>query len=149
MTDKDQDHDQNTGSVSPDLFEPPSPLATHLGIAMTGWRKGWARVEAPMVPELLNRQGLPHGGLHATLLDTAMGFSGCFTGDPDLRQMALTLSLTVNYLGQAQGSRLIAEARVTGGGRKTFFAEGTVQDDTGRLIATGTGVFRYRGAPGA
>ena len=145
----DTDKDQDTASVSPDLFEPPSPLAAHLGIAMTGWRKGWARVEAPIAPEILNRQGLPHGGLHATLLDTAMGFAGCLTGDPALRQMALTLSLTVNYLGQAQGSRLIAEARVTGGGRKTYFTEGTVRDDRGTLIATGTGVFRYRGTPGA
>ena len=149
MTDTDKHPKQDGASVPADLFEPPSALAAHLGIAMTGWRRGWARVEAPMAPELLNRQGLPHGGLHATLLDTAMGFSGCFTGDPARRQMALTLSLTVNYLGQAQGRRLIAEARVTGGGRKTYFAEGTVHDDTGTLIATGTGVFRYRGSPGA
>ncbi|WP_294619654.1 PaaI family thioesterase [uncultured Roseovarius sp.] len=129
------------------LFEKPSAMATHLGIEMTDWQKGFARVEVPIAPHVANRQGIPHGGLHATLMDTAMGFAGCFTGDPDKRQMALTLSMTVNYLGQAQGTRLIAEGHVTGGGRKTYFAKADVSDDLGNLIATATGVFRYRGTP--
>ena len=127
-----------------DWGEPPSGLQTHLGYRLIAWERDFARVEMPMAPHLMNRQGLPHGGLHATLLDTAMGFAGCYTGDPEQRQMALTLSLTVNFLGQAQGARLIAEARRTGGGKSTFFADATVRDDTGALIATGTGVFRYR-----
>jgi acyl-coenzyme A thioesterase PaaI-like protein len=58
--------------------------------------------------------------------------------------MALTLSMTVNYLSQVKGIRLIAEATRTGGGRSTFFASGTLSDDTGVRIATATGVFRYR-----
>lgn len=124
--------------------EPPSGLQTHLGYRLVAWSPDFARVEIPMAPRLANRQGLPHGGIHATLLDTTMGFAGCHTGDPERRQMALTLSLTVNFLGQAQGDRLIAEARRTGGGRTTFFAEGIVVDETGATLATGTGVFRYR-----
>ena len=124
--------------------EPPSGLQTHLGYELTAWERDFARVELPLAPHLMNRQGLPHGGIHATLLDTAMGFAGCYTGDPDRRQMALTLSLTVNFLGQAQGDRLIVEAHRTGGGKSTYFAEATVHDETGTAVATGTGVFRYR-----
>ena len=127
-----------------DRQEPPSGLQTHLGYELTAWEPDFARVELPLAPYLMNRQGLPHGGLHATLLDTAMGFAGCYTGDPDRRQMALTLSLTVNFLGQARGDRLSAEARRTGGGKSTYFAEADVRDATGALVATGTGVFRYR-----
>jgi acyl-coenzyme A thioesterase PaaI-like protein len=73
-----------------------------------------------------------------------MGYAGCFTGDPEIRQMALTLSLNVNYLSRPKGTRLIASARKTGGGKSTFFAEGEVRDELGELIATATGVFRYR-----
>ena len=124
--------------------EPPSGLQTHLGYELTAWERDFARVELPLAPHLMNRQGLPHGGIHATLLDTAMGFAGCYTGDPDRRQMALTLSLTVNFLGQAHGDRLIVEAHRTGGGKSTYFAEATVRDETGTAVATGTGVFRYR-----
>lgn len=127
-----------------DWGEPPSGLQTHLGYRLVAWEVDFARVDMPLAPHLMNRQGLPHGGMHATLLDTAMGFAGCYTGDPEQRQMALTLSLTVNFIGKAQGARLIAEARRTGGGKSTYFAEATVRDDTGALIATGTGVFRYR-----
>lgn len=128
----------------PNLFEPPSPLARTLGFTMTDWAEGFARIEAPLAPHLMNRQGLPHGGVYAALLDTAMGFCGCFTGDPAAKQNALTLSMTVDYLARSQGSHLTAEARVTGGGRSTYFASGTVRDETGLLIATATGVFRYR-----
>lgn len=133
-----------TGERDPRLVEPPYPLQELLGMELTAWSAGAARVEMPLWEGVTNRQGLPHGGIHATLLDSAMGYAGCYTGDPDRRQMALTLSLTVNYLGQAHGNRLIADATVTGGGRKTYFAEGRLTDETGTLMATATGVFRYR-----
>ncbi len=131
-------------SLDPRLLEPPYPLQEHLGMALSAWAPGFARVELPLAPFLMNRQGLPHGGIHATLLDSAMGYAGCYTGKPGRRQMALTLSLTVNYVAQPAGTRLVAEARVSGGGRTTYFAEARLTDDEARLLATATGVFRYR-----
>ena len=110
------------------------------------WSEGEARVEQPMLTHLENRLGLPHGGIYATLLDTAMGYAGCFTGDPNRKQMALTLSLNVNYVSRPSEmcTRLIATARKTGGGQSTYFAEGEVCDEAGEVFATATGVFRYR-----
>ncbi|MGY3438178.1 MULTISPECIES: PaaI family thioesterase [unclassified Marinovum] len=112
------------------------------------WRTDFAQMELTLADFTRNRHGAPHGGVHASLLDTSMGYAGCFTGDPELRQMCLTLNLSVNYLSRPNGTRLIAEGRRTGGGKRTFFAEGKVLDETGALIATGTGVFRYRGEVG-
>jgi len=128
----------------PRFIENNYPFQSYLGFKLVEWHEGFARVEAPISPFMQNRQGIPHGGVHATLLDSVMGFAGCYTGDADQRQMALTLSMTVNYVGQAQGPRLIAEGHKTGGGRKTYFAEATVRDELGTLVATATGVFRYR-----
>jgi uncharacterized protein (TIGR00369 family) len=133
-----------TDSIDPKLIEPPYPLQSLLGMSLTAWSEGKATVEAPLAEKMRNRQGLPHGGVHATLLDSAMGYAGCYTGDPSRRQMALTLSLTVNYVGIAKGSRLIATAHVTGGGRKTYFCDGELTDDLGTKIATATGVFKLR-----
>src|SRR6056297_3573235 len=133
-----------TQALDPRLVETPSPLSKTLGFEMTGWSDGFARIEAPLAAHLMNRQGLPHGGVYAAMLDTAMGFCGCYTGDPEVRQNALTLSMTVNYLTRASGTRLIAEAWVTGGGRATIFARGEIRDDTGTLIAEATGVFKLR-----
>ncbi len=130
--------------LDPRLKETAYPLELHLGYTLTDWSKDIAVVELPLADHVKNRLDLPHGGVHATLLDTAMGYAGCFTGDPDNAQMALTLSLTVNYLSRPKGNRLIATARRIGGGRSTFFAEGDVCDETGELIASATGVFRYR-----
>lgn len=130
--------------LDPRLREEAYALQTLLGFDLTGWREGWARVEMPVKPQLANRQGLVHGGIHATLLDTAMGYSGCFTGDPERRVLALTLSLTVNYVSAIKGVRLIAEATRLGGGRSTFFSSARLADDTGETVATASGVFRYR-----
>lgn len=116
-----------------------------LGFELSAWRRDFARLEQSLRPELMNRQNIPHGGLHATLLDSVMGYAGCYTGDPDHRQTALTLSMTINFVAQAKGTRLIAEGWRVGGGRKTYFAEACITDDTGEKIATATGVFRYLG----
>jgi uncharacterized protein (TIGR00369 family) len=136
----------NTPKMNPDLIEPPYPLMAHLGFEIVEWRAGFARFQMPLAPFLMNRYGIPHGGVYATLLDTVMGYCGCFTGQPDAAKMAMTLSLNVNYLSRPKGKMLLADGHVTGGGRKTFFAEGTVFDETGEVIATATGVFRYRNA---
>lgn len=131
--------------LDPALIEEPYPLQAHLGFVLVDWRPDYCRFDLPIAAHLGNRYGIVHGGVHAMMLDTVMGFAGCFTGDPDQRQMAMTLSMTTQFLAQAQGKVLIAEGRRTGGGRKTYFAEATVRDDAGVIVATGSGVFRYRG----
>lgn len=132
---------------NPADLEAPYKLQEVLGFTLTEWARDIAVVEADFTDMLKNRQGLLHGGIHALLLDTAMGYAGCYTGVAGQQQNALTLSMTVNYVGQMQGSRLIATGRRIGGGRKTYFAEAKVTDDTGALLATSTGVFRYRSGP--
>ena len=126
------------------LREAPYAYSDHLGMEMLDWSEGYAKFRMPLKPFLMNRHGNPHGGVHASILDTVMGYAGCWTGDPDRRQMALTLSLNVQYLSRPKGEVFLAEGWQTGGGKSTFFAEGKITDETGELIAKATGVFRYR-----
>lgn len=126
------------------LREEPYAYCAHIGMRMVEWTKSYARFELPLEPFLLNRHGNPHGGVHASLLDTVMGYAGCWTGDPDRVQMALTLSLNVQYLSRPRGVLFIAEGWQTGGGKSTFFAEAEMHDETGEVVAKATGVFRYR-----
>ncbi|PJE27884.1 uncharacterized domain 1-containing protein [Pseudooceanicola antarcticus] len=130
--------------MDPNLVEDPYPLQSHLGFRITEWRENYARFELPMEEFLMNRYGILHGGVHSMMCDTAMGFAGCYTGDPEARNLAMTLNLSVNFLAQTRGKLLIAEGFRTGGGAKTFFAEAKISDETGVLAATGTGVFRLR-----
>lgn len=128
--------------------ETPYPLQRTLGFRIADWAEGFARVELPLAPHLMNRYGIPHGGIYTTLLDTACGYSGSYCAIPGEKRFAMTLSLTVNFLSRPKGGLLIAEAKRTGGGRNTFFADGRITDETGALTATGSGAFRYRGARG-
>ena len=131
--------------LDPNLIEDPYPLQKHLGFYIADWREGYARFEIPMEHFLMNRYGIPHGGVHAVMADTCMGYCGCFTGDPENRELAMTLNLSVNYVGPMKGKVMIAEGKVTGGGAKTFFAEAVVKDEEGNVAARATGVFRRRG----
>ena len=126
------------------LLEGPSAALAHLGIEMTGWDHDVARFESTVAPFHLNRSEIPHGGIYATMLDTAMGYAGAYTGDPDQRRMTLTLSLNISYLSRPKGTRLIAVGQRIGGGAKTFFTDGRLTDETGELIATAQGTFRVR-----
>ncbi|MGB2201185.1 MAG: PaaI family thioesterase [Pseudooceanicola atlanticus] len=132
--------------IDPALVEDPYPLQKHLGFFITEWSEGFARFELPLEHFLMNRYGIPHGGVHAMMADTVMGYCGCYTGDPEARELAMTLNLNVNYVGPLKGETIIAEGRVTGGGAKTFFAEAVIRDEKGNVAARATGVFRRRGS---
>ena len=135
---RDDDH------LDPALVEDSYPMQTLIGMEMIHWTEGVARFRLPLRAALMNRYGIPHGGLYAVMLDTVMGYAGSWTGDPERRQMVMTLTLTTNFLSRPAGTMLIGEGRRTGGGRSTYFAEGTVTDEVGTLVATGSATFRYR-----
>jgi uncharacterized protein (TIGR00369 family) len=124
-----------------------SGLRTLLGIGLTKWSPDRALVEMEIAPHHLNRSGLLHGGILATLLDTALGYAGCFMAEPGEVRRTLTLSLTTNFIASVKAGRLRTEGRRTGGGKTIFFAEGEVRDADSRLIATATGTFKYLSGP--
>ncbi len=97
----------------------------------------------------LNRSGVVHGGLLATMLDNASGVTASLTVDPAGRRPFVTLSLTTHFLAPAHEGLLEARARVTGGGRRTLFIDAELHDGAGRLIATSCGVFKPARMPEA
>jgi uncharacterized protein (TIGR00369 family) len=140
-------------TTPPDDYDPLADEATYpfqnlIGFRIAAWADRYARVELDLAAQHGNRYGLPHGGVHAALIDTAAGFAGSFCPWPGRVRRAMTLSLTINYLGQAKGSRLIAEGRVTGGGRKSFFAAVELTDETGVAVASAIATMRWRGNGG-
>ena len=94
-----------------------------------------------------NRNGRIHGGIHATLLDVAMGFAasrafargeGGRTPETDV----LTLTLVTNFVGVSDGAQVVATGRIDRHGRSIAFGSGEVRDADGVLLATGTGTFK-------
>lgn len=94
----------------------------------------------------LNRAGVLHGGIVATLLDVASGVTAGASFDPDAPTDVVTISLTLNYIASGTaGDQVRARAQVTGGGRSTLHVAGELRSGGGRLLATSVGVFRRIG----
>lgn len=119
-----------------------SPVVDYIGHRMTALEPDYAVVEVDVDERFCNRGGGVHGGIYCLLMDTAGGYAGVYTTDPNDMKSFVTLSLTTNFLGQPQGKKMIATARKRGGGRATFFSDIEVHDERGNLLATGSGAFR-------
>lgn len=95
-----------------------------------------------------NPLGMVHGGVVATLLDSAMGCAVHTTLEPGWA--FTTLDLNVHYTrGVAPGSgRLTAAGTVVHRGRRVATAEGRVTDEQGRLVAHATTTCMVMELPG-
>jgi uncharacterized protein (TIGR00369 family) len=93
-------------------------------------------------PEHLNIKGMLHGGIIAGLMDVIMSIAA--GADPDVakRRFSITLSLSLNFIGSSGGGALVLRAETTGGGRRTCFCDGRIEDGTGQVIATAQGAFK-------
>jgi uncharacterized protein (TIGR00369 family) len=112
-----------------------------LGCVVDAWSEDEVVVRVPFHERLTNDGREYHGGVVASLMDTA-GAAAVWAGhDFDRGMRASTVSMTVNYTGRARGD-LVATARCVKRGRDTHFSEIRVTDEGGTLVATGTLVYR-------
>lgn len=89
-------------------------------------------------PEFANPLGALHGGIAATLLDSAMACAVHTTLPASQAYTSLDISVRYIRAGAVDGGELRAEGRVVHRGRKVRTAEATLTDEAGRLIATAT-----------
>ncbi|EWY39227.1 hypothetical protein N825_07820 [Skermanella stibiiresistens SB22] len=123
--------------------EEPSGFQRTMRYQLAEWRPDEAVLTLDVLPRHLNRNGVVHGGVLATLIDTVGGFAGTYCTVPGNKRGAVTLSLTTTFMAQASGGTLRAVARRRGGGRKIFMVTCEIfAGDT--LVAMGEGTYRYR-----
>jgi uncharacterized protein (TIGR00369 family) len=96
-------------------------------------------MEMPNSPLLDNSIGIVHGGLTATLLDTALGTLASHV--PGNKKGAVTVELKVDFLTPGVGKKFICRAEVVHNGRQLVRMEGKVRNETGNLIASASGTF--------
>jgi uncharacterized protein (TIGR00369 family) len=107
-------------------------FAGRLGAVVTGVDEGRARLEFEATDEHLNPAGTVHGGVLATLVDTAMGTAvRSATDDGDV---PATSQLTVTYLRPGKPGRLTVEARVRTRGEHLTVCEADVDQDGRNLV---------------
>jgi uncharacterized protein (TIGR00369 family) len=115
-----------------------------LGMHVAEWEEGRVVVELTIEPKHLNRSGTVHGGVLASMLDSALSLAGLHCRVPGNIRRGMTLSLTTTFVGPAREGVLRATATLRGGGQKTYMTSGEVVDEKGNLVAIGEGSFRRR-----
>jgi uncharacterized protein (TIGR00369 family) len=117
---------------------PAPPIADLVGFDLVEVGEGHASFELDPARRHYNPLGTVHGGIAATLLDSAMGCAVHTTlGE---REAYTTVELKVNYvraITEATG-RIVAAGSVIHRGGRIATAEAKLTDEDGRLLAHGT-----------
>lgn len=113
-------------------------IGSFLGMRLEEVEDGRTVFVLPTRPEFSNPLGTLHGGLPATLLDSAMGCAVHTTLPAGTGYTTIDLNVTFLRPGALDGSEVRAEGLVVHRGRKVATATGTLHDARGRLLATGT-----------
>jgi uncharacterized protein (TIGR00369 family) len=110
------------------------PFVHLLGLELGPMERGAATLYLNVRDELRQVKGLLHGGVTASLIDTAAAFAIITTLAEG--ESTATVDLTVHYLRPLLSGRLTAHARVLRAGRRLLTVSVDVQDEAGNLAAT-------------
>jgi uncharacterized protein (TIGR00369 family) len=120
---------------------PSSPYVTgfnkHLGIRIAEWESGRCVIELDIEDRHLNRAGVVHGGVISSLIDAVTSHAGNFAEDQSQRRRSVTISMSLQFVSQANPGTLRAVGTRTGGGKRVFFARGEIFGEDGALVACG------------
>ena len=113
------------------------------GIEVVSATPGEVTVATTVSERHLNLQGLVHGGLLASLADTACGLSIRSAMEPD--RLHVTTDLDIHFLSPARPGRLLGRGKAIKVGRSLAFAEASIEDADGRLLARAQSRFSVSG----
>lgn len=115
------------------------PFAKLIGMRLVNMQPGEAVIEIEMRDDLKQPSGVLHGGVTATLIDTAMAFAvRTYLSDTE---PTATIDLTVHYLRPHVDGKAICTARVVRPGKRIFTVSAEVHNEQGKLIATGLSTY--------
>jgi len=106
------------------------PFNQALGIHVARRHRDGVTLEIPLRPDLMNKAGVLHGGVTATLADAAVGiaigdhFSGTRT--------VTTVELKVNYFLPVAGAKVVARSRLLRIGKTIVVGQVEIFDDRRR-----------------
>jgi len=125
--------------ISPDLKERLSdrlrnhPIAAMLHPTIEELHLDGCTLKMPFRPEISNGHGAVHGGVLATLADSAMAFALSTNFDGEMG--FATADLTIHYFKRAR-TDVTARARVVKKGKRINVGTIDLYDDGGDLVAT-------------
>jgi uncharacterized protein (TIGR00369 family) len=113
------------------------------GIQVVEARSGSVTVAMTVTEQHVNLQGLVHGGMLAILADTACGLSIRSAIEPG--RLHITSDFDIHFLAPARPGVLSGRGRAVKVGRSLAFAEASIEDQDGNLLARAQSRFSVRG----
>jgi uncharacterized protein (TIGR00369 family) len=113
-----------------------SPFPRHLPMRIMSVELSSSRIELDIAECHMQPFGIVHGGVIATLIDTAT-FWAAFGAIPEGAGL-VNIDLKLNYLQSVTKGRLVAVGQSIRAGRTISYTEANVRSDDGTLIAHGT-----------
>lgn len=120
-------------------FEASAFHRSFFGMSLEHVAAGEADVALEVKDRHRNLLGIVHGGVIATLADTAAGIAYRTVLEPGTAHV--TTHLSVTYLAPGRAGRILARGRVMKRGRRTGYAEADVLGEGGTLLARATTLF--------
>ena len=115
------------------------PFAKLVGMKLVDMQLDTAVISIEMRDDLRQPSGVLHGGVTATLVDTAMAFA--VRTRLALNAATATIDLTVHYLRPHTTGVFTCTAKVVRAGKRIFTVCADVQNGEGKLIATGLSTY--------
>lgn len=138
------------GAATPDSsmireLMPRTPFIGLLGLTFDDWEPDRIVARIPFDKKLTNDGKVFHGGVIASLIDTA-GAAAAWSGhDMSKGMKAATVAMSVEYLGATKERDLVATARALRRGKELIFTDIDVEDADGKPVAKA--ILTYRIVP--
>jgi uncharacterized protein (TIGR00369 family) len=121
------------------MFNEVAPIVRCFGMTLSFTDEGQAVVDLPYNANLNHALGGVHGGVYATLLDTAGWFTAA--GAHDTSTWLATSELSIHFLAPVERTSMRAVGHMIKQGRRQDIAEMHLYDGEGRLVGHATGTF--------
>lgn len=115
------------------------PFSKLIGMQLIELEIDKAVISIDMRDDLRQPSGVLHGGVTATLIDTAMAFA-VRTRLP-ISEATATIDLTIHYLRPHLTGTFTCTAKVVRAGKRIFTVSADVNGKDGKLIATGLSTY--------
>ncbi len=115
------------------------PFGKLIGMKLVGLKPDEAVISIEMRDDLRQPSGVLHGGVTATLIDTAMAFA--VRTRLEMTEATATIDLTVHYLRPHITGVFTCTAKVVRAGKRIFTVSADVVGAEGKLVATGLSTY--------
>lgn len=121
------------------MFNESVSIARYFGMLLSFTEAGNAVIDLPYNPNLNHGRGGIHGGVYATLLDSAGALTAAVSHDSSC--WLATSEMSVHFLLPVERTSLRATGRILKPGRRQDIVEMHLYDGDGQLVGHATGTF--------